>query len=286
MQQNNNHHLAGCLYVVATPIGNLAEMSQRAIEVLTAADLILAEDTRHSQKLLNAFAISSKMISLHEHNERQRVKLVLDKLQAKKQLALISDAGTPLISDPGYVLVTAVRAAGYKVSPVAGPCSIIAALSVAAMPSDAFIFDGFLPAKSAARSAFLARYQYQKRTVIVLESSHRIVNAVADIVQVLGADRQLAVAKELTKVHEHVANAPAQTILEQLQNAHIEPRGEFVIIIGKSQQQQPKQQQLEQVLAVLLEQLATKQAAQLGAQICNCSTNYAYQLALELKNKS
>ena len=189
----------GQLFIVATPIGNLADISQRALKVLAEVEVILAEDTRHSKRLLNHYAIATRLKSCHEHNEADQVDWVAARLNEGQNLALISDAGTPLISDPGFVLVRALRKAGHQIVTVPGASSIIAALSIAGLPTDGFVFDGFLPSKSSARKTALQRYINQTRTTVLLESSHRIAACLADIAEVLGEQRQIVVARELTK---------------------------------------------------------------------------------------
>ncbi|MCL4161936.1 UNVERIFIED_CONTAM: hypothetical protein GTU68_057512, partial [Idotea baltica] len=192
------------LYIVATPIGNLDDISMRAQKVLASVSVILAEDTRHSKRLTNHYGITTRLKSCHEHNELERVEWVTQQLNQGSDLALISDAGTPLISDPGFVLVRALREQGYPVTTVPGPSSLIAALSMAGLPTDRFIFDGFLPAKSVARCRQYAEYENEARTVVLFESSHRIIASLADCAEVLGQQRRIVVAREITKQYETV----------------------------------------------------------------------------------
>jgi len=273
----------GQLSIVATPIGNLGDITYRAIEVLNSADIILAEDTRHSKGLLNHFAIGTELRSCHEHNEAANLEWVKRKLDAGANLALISDAGTPLISDPGFILVRALRQGGYSVVAVPGASSIIAALSIAGLPTDSFVYDGFLPAKRSARHQALARYANEPRTAVVLESSHRIKACLADVVTVLGADRQLVLARELTKRFETVLSGSAQTVLEILQNDDNQSRGEFVLMLAGVEPVAESEADVAKTLNVLLGQLSVKQAANIAAKLLNKRKNDVYEHALRIK---
>lgn len=273
------------LYVVATPIGNLADISQRAKDTLASVDLICAEDTRHSRQLLNHLNIQNDLRSLHEHNERARTAEIIELLHAGQSVALISDAGTPAISDPGFVLVRDVRAAGLDVSPVPGCSAVIAALSAAGLATDRFIFDGFLPAKSAARQACYARYLSEPRTAVVYESSHRIEASLRDLVQTLGGNRQIAIARELTKLFETILSGNADKLLEQIIQDANQRKGEFVIIIEGVPEAAAGNDEILTVLKPLLDELPPKQAAGLTAKITGCRKKEAYDLALVLKEK-
>jgi len=281
MTEQNSH---GVLYVVATPIGNLGDISQRALDILNSVDCILAEDTRHSKRLLNHYAIGTKLRSCHEHNEASLVEQVVAQLQEGQDLALISDAGTPLISDPGFVLVRALREANMNVLAVPGASSIVAALSVAGLPSDGFVFDGFLPAKSGARRTKLAPYSHESRTIILLESSHRIVACLADIVDVLGGDRRVVIARELTKRFETVLDGSAQELLECLTADSDQTRGEFVVMLAGAPSVSDNQAEVESLLKILLAELPVKQAASLTAKITGGRKNDIYDTALAIKN--
>ncbi|MFP4155958.1 MAG: 16S rRNA (cytidine(1402)-2'-O)-methyltransferase, partial [Halothiobacillaceae bacterium] len=206
----------GTLYVVATPLGNLADWSDRARAVLSQVDLIACEDTRHSGRLLDHFGIGTRRLSLHEHNEAERSRTLIDALQAGSSVALISDAGTPLVSDPGFVLVRAVRAAGHPVSPIPGPAALVAALSAAGLPSDRFAFEGFLPAKSSARRQRIERIASYAGTTIFYESPHRLVDMVNDLTDVLGEDRPAVLAAELTKRHERFFDGSLAQLAQML----------------------------------------------------------------------
>jgi 16S rRNA (cytidine1402-2'-O)-methyltransferase len=217
------------LYVVATPIGNLEDITTRALRVLGEVDLIAAEDTRHSRKLLNHFDIRTPLISCHEHNERQRQAELVDRLLAGERVALVSDAGTPAIADPGYRLVCACHAAGIPVVPVPGPSALVAALSAAGVPTDRFVFEGYLPARAAARTACLEGLRDQPRTVVLYETPHRLLAALAAIAAIWGGERPLVVARELTKLHEELFRGTAAAALNHFGTAPV--RGELVLIL-------------------------------------------------------
>ncbi len=222
----------GTLYVVATPIGNLADMTPRANQVLAAVDAICAEDTRHTRQLLSAFGMEKPLIALHEHNEGEMAARLVERLRAGQTLALVCDAGTPLVSDPGYRLVREVRAAGLKVSPIPGACAAIAALSVAGIASDRFCFEGFLPAKAAARRERLHALVRETRTLVFYESAHRIGESLADLVTIFGAEREAVLARELTKLFETVLGDTLAAIAQRVQNDENQRKGEFVLIVG------------------------------------------------------
>ncbi len=223
---------AGKLWVVATPIGNLGDLSPRAIEVLRHCDAILAEDTRHSRPLLVAHGIATPLSSLHEHNERERLPALIERLRAGESLALISDAGTPLVSDPGFPLVRAAREAGIQVSPVPGPCAVIAALSVAGLPSDRFCFEGFLPARGGPRRARLQALAGESRTLVFYESAQRIEEVLRDFVTLFGGDRRACLARELTKAFETLLGNDLASILARVEADSDQRRGEIVLVVG------------------------------------------------------
>jgi 16S rRNA (cytidine1402-2'-O)-methyltransferase len=277
---------SGTLYIVATPIGNLEDMTARAARVLASVDLIAAEDTRHSGKLLHHLGIGTKTYALHEHNERDHVPKLVDWLRGGKSIALISDAGTPLISDPGYVLVRTAHAAGVPVVPVPGACAVIAALSVSGLPSDRFVFEGFLPARAAARRAALERLRAETRTVIFYEAPHRILECLHDMTDVFGAGREATIARELTKQFETV-RAGTLGELSAWVARHDEQRlGEFVLLVHgapRAEEASAEAVQGEQILRVLLEQLPVSQAAELAARISGMSRNALYKRALALR---
>ncbi len=275
--------ITGTLFIVATPIGNLGDISHRALEVLNNVETVLAEDTRHSKRLFNHYGISSKLRSCHQHNEDQILDWLYQTLDSGKDVALISDAGTPLISDPGFVVVRALRGRGYTVNAVPGASSIIAALSVAGLPTDRFVFDGFLSAKGPARRTQLTNYDTESRTIVLLESSHRIVACLQDIVNVLGDGRQLVIARELTKKFETVLAGSAGELLELLVNDANQTRGEFVLMLHGVKEMESDQADVIAVLKVLMSELPLKQAAGLAAKLTGNRKNDVYEMALSLK---
>jgi 16S rRNA (cytidine1402-2'-O)-methyltransferase len=271
----------GCLYVVATPIGNLGDMSARAIEVLRAVNVVAAEDTRHSRGLMDHFGISTRMIPLHDHNEQEKVQGLLETLEGGGNIAVISDAGTPLISDPGYRLVRAAREAGYKVVPVPGPCALIAALSVAGLPSDRFCFEGFLPSKAQARQTALGQLASESRSLIFYEAPHRIVECLSDMQYILGGDRHVVLARELTKTFESIHGDRLDNLLEWIKQDSNRQRGEFVVMV-EGQRNKPSELDAEQgrVLDILMQELPLKQAAGLASRITGVKKNQLYDEAL------
>lgn len=275
----------GTLYVVATPIGNLLDLSPRARETLGTVALVAAEDTRHSAALLRHFGIATPLVSVHEHNERDRCAQLTGELQAGRSLALISDAGTPLVSDPGFHLVRAAQAAGAAVVAVPGPSSLIAALSIAGLPTDRFVFEGFLPAKPAARRARLAALADETRTLAFFESSHRIAESLADMAAVFGSGREAAVARELTKRYESVRRTTLDVQAAHYAGTEEERRGEFVVLVQGAEApaaDAAPDAEAERVLRLLLAELPVGRAAALAAQITGARKNALYARALEL----
>lgn len=276
------------LYVVATPIGNLQDMSPRAIETLQMVDVIAAEDTRHSAPLMQHFGITTPMIAVHDHNERQRAESIIQRLTEGQSIALISDAGTPLISDPGYHLVTAVRAAGFNVVPVVGPCALIAALSVAGIATDRFTFMGFLPAKSSHRCQALEAIAESEHTHVFYESPHRIVDSIADMAKVFGLQRQLTVARELTKTYETVYGGSIEQVQAWMQADANQQRGEFVLVVaGKpaDNAEVAMDAETDKLLTLLLSELPIKKAAAMAAQLTPHKKKALYDRALILQGK-
>jgi 16S rRNA (cytidine1402-2'-O)-methyltransferase len=270
---------AGRLWVVATPIGNLEDLSPRARETLRSADVVAAEDTRHSAPLLAQAGSRARTLALHEHNEREQAARVVEHLRAGENVALISDAGTPLVSDPGFRLVRAAREAGFAVSPVPGPCAAIAALSVAGLPSDRFTFEGFLPARAAARRERLQALAAEPRTLIFYESSHRIVESLADCVAVFGAQREGVLARELTKLFETVIAAPLGEIAARVDADANQQRGEFVLIVAGAVGEAADATLAEgrRVFALLREELPPARAAKLAAAITGAPRKQLYE---------
>lgn len=278
---------AGTLFIVATPIGNMGDITDRAKEVLTSVDIILAEDTRHSGRLLKYYGIQTSMRALHEHNERNQAESIVEQLQQGKTMALISDAGTPLISDPGYHLVRKCHEAGVAVSPLPGPSACIVALSVSGLPTDRFCFEGFLPAKASARTARLTMLEDEVRTMVFYESSHRIVACLQSMKAVFGGDRQVTVSRELSKRYETIKSAPLAELNEWIGSDENQQRGEFVLVV--SGQKNPVTQgddELKRLLTLLLGDLSIKQSASVAAKYFSVSKKQTYQLALELQGKS
>jgi 16S rRNA (cytidine1402-2'-O)-methyltransferase len=268
----------GKLWVVATPIGNLEDLSPRAQSILRAADLIAAEDTRHSAALLQHFGITTRRVALHEHNEREVSTELVQRMRDGAEIALISDAGTPLISDPGFRLVRAAREAGIAVSPAPGPCAAIAALSIAGLPSDRFVFEGFLPAKSAARRTHLQALRSETRTLIFYESSHRIVETLDDLAAVFGAERRAVIARELTKLFETVLDGTLAELVAHVKADANQQRGEFVVLAAGAGDDAAAGRLAEgrRVFELLRRDLPPGRAAKLAAEISGAPRNRLY----------
>lgn len=271
------------LYIVPTPIGNLQDMSPRAIEVLEQVSLIACEDTRHSGKLLKHFGISTRTTALHDHNERARAQWIVEQLAGGNAVALISDAGTPLISDPGYHLVTHVRAEGYDVVPLPGPCAAITALSASGLPSDRFSFEGFLPSKEKARLDKLGELKEDPHTLIFYESPHRIVYSLEAIVQVLGEDRQIVMAREVTKTFETFLTGSAAEVLEMVKADDNQQKGEIVLMCHgfTATDEEGIPAVAMDTLKLLSDELPLKKAAAIAAQIHGLKKNALYKAGLE-----
>ncbi|MGQ0699127.1 MAG: 16S rRNA (cytidine(1402)-2'-O)-methyltransferase [Panacagrimonas sp.] len=271
----------GCLYVVATPIGNLGDLSPRAQRVLAQVQRIAAEDTRNTGVLLSHFGIRTAMVALHDHNEDRVAATLVKALCAGESLALVSDAGTPLISDPGFGLVRAARAAGCEIIAIPGPCAAIAALSIAGLPSDSFTFAGFLPAKSAARRERIAELAREPRSVIVYEASHRIADCAHDLAAVLGP-RKLMLAREISKRFEQSIVCAAQELPAWIEDDPNRERGEFVLVIEPAPAANPGSAEAERILLVLLTELPASRAAKVAAQLTGLRKQEVYELAMKL----
>ncbi len=273
------------LFIVSTPIGNLGDMTPRAVETLKSVQLIAAEDTRHSSRLLQHFAISTPMWSLHDHNERAQADRIVQRLAQGENIALISDAGTPLISDPGYHLVRRVREAGYRVEPVPGACAFVAALSASGLPTDRFQFEGFLPAKSKAKRERLTEVAAQGRTLIYYESPHRLLDTLQAMREIFGDDRYLVMARELTKTFETIRGDALAPLMEWIEADANQQKGEFVLLVQGAEK--PDRQALDEtamrVLTTLLEELSLKQAVALTVKITGLKRKLVYQTALDLQ---
>ena len=275
---------SGTLFIVATPIGNLEDITLRAVRILAEVDLIAAEDTRHSQRLLQHYDISTRLTSLHDHNESQRAIQLIEKLKLGENIALISDAGTPLISDPGYGLVSRCREAGVNVIPLPGPCAAITALCAAGLATDRFKFEGFLPVKAVAKQQALQRLLTETSTSVFYVSPRRVADTVRQIVAQLGEDRQMVVAKELTKTFETFYCGRAEACLTWLEADANHQRGEFVLMIaGEKHDQSEVSADALNLLKLLMKELPLKKAAAVTAQQYDLKKNHLYQLGLELK---
>lgn len=272
------------LYIVPTPIGNLDDISTRALEILAEVTLIACEDTRHSGKLLSHFGIETRKVALHEHNEKDRAQWLSSKLAEGDSIALISDAGTPLISDPGYHLVSAVREAGFRVIPLPGPCAAITALSASGLPSDRFSFEGFLPAKEKGRTDKLNQLKEDTRTLIFYESPHRIVHSLESIVATLGENRQIVMARELTKTFETYLSGTAKEVFEQVVADTNQQRGEIVLMVHgyRSESTDTFAPEVIDTLTILCEELPLKKAAAVAGKIYGLKKNALYKHGLEL----
>ena len=274
---------AGILYIVATPIGNLQDISQRALDVFAAVDLIAAEDTRHSGLLLSHYGIKKPFFALHDHNEQQKTEILAARLQKGENIALISDAGTPLISDPGFHLVRYCRQIGIKIVPIPGACAAITALCAAGIASDRFCFEGFLPAKSKARRDKLESLKDELRTLIFYESTHRILDCLQDMQNVLGKERYVVLASELTKTWETISGDSIENLLFWLQQDQNRTKGEMVLIVeGQSAvDEQLISSQAIKALQLLSQELPLKKAAAIVAELYACKKNVLYQYGLD-----
>ena len=274
----------GTLFVVATPIGNLADLSPRARELLAQVDLIAAEDTRHTGRLLSQFGIETPQFALHEHNEKDVIEPLLDRLRSGASIALVSDAGTPLVSDPGYRLVVAAHRAGIAVSPLPGPSAMLAALSVAGLPTDRFCFEGFLPARPKARREQLAGLRAEPRTMVFYASVHRIRETLADCEQAFGPARPACLARELTKRFEQVAAAPLGELRAMLEDGRIPDKGEFVLVVGGSgaPAKSDDERSEDRLLAALSSALPASKAAAVAATVTGKPRAELYRRLLEL----
>lgn len=275
--------MSGVLFIIATPIGNLDDITLRAVQTLRNADLVAAEDTRHSQHLLNHLGLNKKMMSLHEHNERQRIQKVLDLLQLGSQIALISDAGTPLISDPGFPLVRAVIDSGYRVVPVPGASSVITALSAAGLPTDRFCFHGFLAHKNAERMVTLETLKNHPSTHVFFESTHRLIRLLQQLEQVM-PEAEIVIAKELTKRHERFIRGVAGECIRIFQQDELLVKGEFVVLVQVSNEIANAAADIntQHLLERLLQDMTLKNAVRLAAEITGLKKNDLYQQALKI----
>jgi 16S rRNA (cytidine1402-2'-O)-methyltransferase len=275
---------AGKVFVVATPIGNLSDLSPRAREVLASVSLIAAEDTRHTRQLLQSFGIDTALTSLHEHNEGHKSSALVERVVRGESLALVSDAGTPLISDPGFDLIAAARAQGVEVVAIPGPCAAIAAISVAGLPTDRFTFEGFLPARSAARRAQLETLAAEARTLVFYEAPHRVRETLEDMARIFGADRRASVSRELTKRFETTYAGSLGELLEIAQRDENMSRGEIVIVVAGATpvRQESVTLDAQQLLRALLQELPAAQAAKVASKISGVKRSELYELAVQV----
>jgi len=277
--------MSGELFIVATPIGNLGDMVPRAVETLQLVDLIAAEDTRHSRRLLDHFLIDTPMVAYHDHSGDLKIDGLINKLKSGKKIALISDAGTPLISDPGYRLVKIAQDEGLKVVPIPGACAAIAALSVSGLPTNRFSFEGFLPAKSGTRINHLERLSRETRTMVFYEAPHRIEDTLRDMLQVFGPERDVVQAREITKNFETINAAPLSELVELVAADPNQQRGEIVLMVDGAKVDDDSADAVEQerILRVLMADLSVKQASSLAAKLTGRNKKELYKLAVKLK---
>ena len=281
--------IESALYVVATPIGNLGDISQRAVDVLSKVDLVAAEDTRHTQRLLVHLGIDAQLISLHEHNERGKSESLVRRIEGGESIALVSDAGTPLISDPGYFFVKTARELGVKVVPIPGASALVTALSASGLASDRFVFEGFLPAKEGAKKKKLETFLTEKRTVIFYESPHRIVSTLESMAVVFGGERRVVMARELTKTFETILSLPVNELLGVVKADHHQQKGEFVLLVEGVLEQAIDRESInfdvEKSMAVLLKELPIKKAASVVAEMTGLPKKELYSLGLTIQGK-
>ncbi len=276
--------MSGILFVVATPIGNLEDLTPRARQTLAEVSLIAAEDTRHSGRLLMHIGCKTRLMALHDHNEEKVVHRLIETLQGGDSVALVSDAGTPLVSDPGFRLVRAAHEHGIKVSPIPGASAVTAALSAAGIPTDRFCFEGFAPAKRAARVDWLENLDGERRTLIIYESVHRIGDCLADMVAVFGAGRRAFIGRELTKMHEQCVQASLGELQRQVADKTIVAKGEFVIVIAGSTEKQESPLEVDRLLKALSVHLSAKDAAKVAAEATGLKRNALYERLLSLRD--
>ena len=271
------------LFVVATPIGHLDDMTFRAIEILKSVTLVAAEDTRQSAQLFKHYNIATPLTACHDHNESNKIDQLIQRLKSGENIALISDAGTPLISDPGFKLVRAAQENQIRVVPVPGACAAIAALSAVGLPSDRFSFEGFLSSKSSQRLLQLEKLKDETQTLIFYEAPHRILDCVTDMMHIFGEDRPVGFAREITKTFETIKKMTLKELVSFIQNDHHQQKGEIVLIVGgNSINKDVDQDKLDQLLLRLLQDLSVKAASQLAADLTGIKKKIAYQRALEL----
>ena len=272
----------GTLYVVATPIGNLADLGERAKTILGSVDVVAAEDTRHTRRLLDRHGISARLEPLHEHNERRRAPAIIARLQAGASFAVVSDSGTPLVSDPGFLLVRAAAEAGIPIIPIPGPSAFLCALSASGLPVDRFAFEGFLPAAAGPRAARLEALAEDARTLVFHEAPHRVAASLKAMCDAFGGERRIVIARELTKRHETFV----RTTLREAASGIREPRGEYVLVVEGRGRAREVPAAAERILEVLLESLPLRQAVDLAARATGVARKRMYRLALERREEA
>ena len=277
--------MGGTLYIVATPIGNLEDLTPRARHALASVDIVAAEDTRHSGRLLSSIGAKPALLALHDYNEERACKGVIEALRDGKDVALVSDAGTPLISDPGFRLVRAAHGEGIRVVPIPGPSALTAALSAAGLPTDRFCFEGFPPAKKSARRKRFAALAVEERTVVLYESVHRMEDCLADLADTFGADREAFMGRELTKIHEQCVQASLGDLLHRIRGGEIPLKGEFVLAIAGSAASKAPALDVDRMLALLSASLSAKEASRIAAELTGQKKNALYDRIVELKRR-
>ena len=279
----NQPSKSGTLYIVPTPIGNLSDITERAISVLSKVNLIAAEDTRHTGRLLTHLSISTKMVSFHDHNEQSKAQFLIEKLESGLNVALVSDAGTPLISDPGYHLVHSCQKRGLSIVPLPGACALITALSASGLPSDRFSFEGFIPTKSKARKQKFAALQQATQTLIFYESTHRILDSLREMLEIFGPNRQVVIARELTKAFETIHGGPLDALIDWMCSDHHQQKGEFVVLVDGYKMPPTTQfpPEITHLLTQLAEELPLKKAAAIIAEVFQLKKNMLYKWGLD-----
>lgn len=275
--------MIGTLYVVATPIGNLEDLTPRARQTLDRVSLIAAEDTRHTGRLLMHIGVKTRLMALHDHNEADVVDGIIETLKRGDSVALVSDAGTPLVSDPGFRLVRAAHANGVTVSPLPGASAVAAAISVAGIASDRFCFEGFPPSRQAARLEWLGRLAAEERTLVIYESVHRIADCLADMIAVFGAQRRAFIGRELSKMHEQCVQETLGALAEQVADGSITRKGEFVVVIAGAEASHSEAFEVDKLLQLLGEKLPPKEAAGIVAAVSGLKKNEAYDRLLKMR---
>jgi len=275
--------MSGILFVVATPIGNLEDLTPRARQTLASVDLVAAEDTRHTRRLLITIGAKPALIALHDHNEERAVQGIIEALNDGKDVALVSDAGTPLVSDPGFRLVRAAHEQSITVVPLPGPSAVTAALSAAGLPTDRFCFEGFPPSKSAARREWLKNLAAETRTIVIYEAVHRIAASLADMVEIFGADRQAFIGRELSKMHEQCVQDSLGDLRRMVDDGDITSKGEFVVVVSGAPAAAASSIDSERLLVELSSCLSAKDAARIAANITGEKKNALYERLIQLK---